>query len=129
MNSLPLRCSLLIGVAYFCCMSVAHFFGLKQPMLFVYYDTPFYAYQDKIISFCAFAYAMFAFAALRARAAVVPFIIAMVGVVVGLSLVNLSPSLREVIGDDASTVMYWAQTALLALIILGLVLLFNKSEK
>ncbi len=37
-------------------MAVAHFFEIKVPILFVYYDTPYYAYQDKIISFAVVAY-------------------------------------------------------------------------
>jgi hypothetical protein len=50
-----LRLALWAGAAYFCCMAVAHFFGLKYPLLFVYYDVPFFAYQDKIISFAVVA--------------------------------------------------------------------------
>jgi hypothetical protein len=56
MNSKPTKYAFLAGVAYFCCMAFAHFFGVKVPVLFVYYDTPFYAYQDKIISFAVCAY-------------------------------------------------------------------------
>ena len=52
-----LRYMLGVGVVYFCLMAAAHFVGLKYPLVFVYYDTPFYAYQDKIISFAVLAYA------------------------------------------------------------------------
>lgn len=52
----PLRLALWAGVASFCCMAVAHFFDLKYPILFVYFDVPFHAYQDKIISFAVVAY-------------------------------------------------------------------------
>ncbi len=48
---LLLRLALWGGAACFCCMAVAHFFGLKYPLLFVYHDVPLYAHQDKIISF------------------------------------------------------------------------------
>jgi hypothetical protein len=51
-----LQLALLAGVAYFLAMSAAHFTSFKVPVLFIYYDTPFYEYQDKIISFCAFTY-------------------------------------------------------------------------
>lgn len=118
---------LIALLGYFLAMSAAHFTGYKVPLLFIYYNVPSEVYQDKIISFCAFAYAMFAFAAIRARAAVIPFILAMIGVVVGLSLVNLSPSLRDVIGD-ASTIMYWAQTSLIGLIVVILAVLYGKSR-
>jgi hypothetical protein len=54
------------------------------------------------------------------------YFLAMVSVVVGLSLVNLSAELREVIGD-ASTSMYWAQTALIASLVPVLGVLYKKS--
>lgn len=123
-----LKVLLMALVGYFLAMSAAHFIGYKVPLLFIYYDVPSEVYQDKIISFCAFSYAMFAFAALRARAAVIPFIIAMAGVVVGLSLVNLSPSLEEIIGE-ASTMMYWAQTGVIGLTVVLLVVLYAKSSR
>ena len=61
-----LRYSLLLGVVLFCTMAAAHFFGLKYPLLFVYFDTPFYAYQDKIIAFTLVTYACFFYSATRA---------------------------------------------------------------
>jgi len=41
-----LRRALWAGAAYFCCMAVAHFSGLKYPLLFVHDDSPFHAHQD-----------------------------------------------------------------------------------
>ena len=70
MNSTLLRYTLLAGVVYFCCMAAAHYFGIKQPLLFVYYDTPFYAYQDKIIAFAVVAYIALFYTAAQHRAAV-----------------------------------------------------------
>ena len=55
-SSKLLTLALWAGVAYFCAMATAHFFGLKVPLLFVYYDVPYHAYQDKIISFAVVAY-------------------------------------------------------------------------
>ena len=49
-------CFPLNDVVYFCCMAIAHFFGIKLPILFVYYDTPYYAYQDKIVAVAVVAY-------------------------------------------------------------------------
>jgi hypothetical protein len=37
-------------------MDPAHYFGTKQPMIFVYYNTPLYAYLEKIISFAVVSY-------------------------------------------------------------------------
>jgi hypothetical protein len=108
-----LRSSLWLGVAYFCCMAGAHFFGLKYPLLFVYYDVPFYAYQDKIISFAVVAYVcLFANAAMHRVA--VPAALAALGMTVaGLSAVNVSDALASVL-EGRSTFAYWLQTALIA---------------
>ncbi len=108
-----LRIALWAGVAYFCCMAVAHFFGLKYPLLFVYFDVPFYAYQDKIISFAVVAYiCLFVNAALNRSA--VPFALIALGVtVLGLSAVNVSAALAAVL-DGRSTRVYWLQTGLIA---------------
>lgn len=111
--NLALRLALWAGVAYFCCMAVAHFFGLKYPLLFVYYDVPFYAYQDKVISFAVVAYVcLFANAALH-RGAVPAALVALGVTVLGLSAVNASDALASVL-DGRSTRAYWMQTGLLA---------------
>jgi len=113
MPQMVLKYSLLAGVAYFCCMAVAHFFGVKVPILFVYYDTPFYAYQDKIIAFAVVTYACLFFAAAR-HAAIVPAVLVSIWVtVLGLAAVNMSHALREVL-SGRSTAAYWIQTALIA---------------
>ena len=111
--SVPLRLALWVGVAYFCSMAVAHFVGLKYPLLFVYYDVPFYAYQDKIISFAVVAYVcLFANAALH-RSGVPAAILALGVTVLGLSAVNASDALGSVL-DGRSTRAYWLQTGFIA---------------
>lgn len=111
-----LRLGLLACVAYFICMAFAHYFGLKLPILFVYYDTPFYAYQDKIISFAVLSYVGLFYAASR-DIAVVPIALAVLGMtVLGLSSVNLSDALADVLAEGQSTWPYWTQTGMLAAI-------------
>ena len=119
-----LRIGLWAGVAYFCCMAVAHFFGFKYPLLFVYYDVPFYAYQDKIISFAVVAYVcLFVNAALNRSA--VPFALIALGVtVLGLSAVNVSAALAAVL-DGRSTRVYWLQTGLIAAYLVWLLVLYS----
>ena len=108
-----LRLTLWAGVAYFCCMAIAHFFGLKYPLLFVYYDVPFHAYQDKIIAFAVVAYVcLFANAAVH-RSGVPAALVALGMTVLGLSAVNMSDSLRSLL-DGRSTLAYWMQTGLIA---------------
>jgi hypothetical protein len=118
-----LRLALWAGAAYFCCMAVAHFFGLKYPLLFVYYDVPFFAYQDKIISFAVVAYiCLFVNAALDRNA--VPAAIVALGVtVLGLSAVNGSDALETVL-DGRSPIAYWMQTGLIALYFILLIVLY-----
>lgn len=118
-----LRLALWAGAAYFCCMAVAHFFGLKYPLLFVYYDVPFYAYQDKIISFAVVAYiCLFVNAALD-RSAVPAAIVALGVTVLGLSAVNGSDALKAVL-DGRTTIAYWLQTGLIALYFILLLVLY-----
>lgn len=114
MSERLLKAGLYAGVAYFCCMAAAHFTGFKVPLLFVYFDVPSNHYQDMIIAFCAFTYAVLFFTAARVRAAVPGALVALAGTVLGLSAVNASPALASMLADDAPTTAYWAQTALIA---------------
>ena len=113
-----LQGSLAVCTAYFICMSVAHFFSFKYPILFIYWDTPFYAYQDKIISFCAALYAALFYEAfadpehlsgLAARSMLIT--------TIGLSLVNVSDELNQVLDPKNNNLMfYWAQTIFISFI-------------
>jgi len=123
-----LRLPLWAGAAYFCCMAAAHFFGLKYPFLFVYYDVPFYAYQDKIISFAVVAYiCLFANAALH-RSAVPAALVALGVTVLGLSAVNASDALAAVL-DGRSTLAYWIQTGCIAAYFVLLLGLYAADER
>lgn len=52
------RLLLLFCAVYFLAVSVAHQLGEKIPLLFVFYDIPSERYQDLIISFLSFGWAM-----------------------------------------------------------------------
>jgi hypothetical protein len=97
MNSPLTRYAFLAGAANFSCMALAHFFGIKQPLLFVYYDTPFHAYQDKIISFAVTAYIALFWLASKSREAVPAALIVMALTVLGLASVNMSDALASVL--------------------------------
>lgn len=128
MASSLLRYGLLAGVAYFCAMAVAHFFGIKWPLLFVYYDVPFHAYQDKIISFAVVAYACLFWSAARERSVVPAALVALGVTVAGLAAVNLSDALAAVL-NGRSTQAYWWQTALFAGYWLGLAGLYRQARR
>lgn len=107
-----LRTMLLACVAFFVCMGAAHFFGLKWPVLFVYWDTPFYAYQDKIIAFTLVTYIALFFGAARHRVMVPYALVSIWGTVVGLALVNTSSALEDVL-NGGGVGAYWAITGAL----------------
>ncbi len=101
------------GAVYFTAMAFAHFFGLKYPILFIYYDVPFYEYQDKIISFCSFTYACLFYAASQNAETVPAALMSMLATVLGLSYINASDALAKVLNGGVTTA-YWAQTGLIA---------------
>ncbi|WP_127112809.1 hypothetical protein [Shimia sediminis] len=103
MSSLLTRLALLAGCAFFTCMALAHFFGLKWPILFVYYNTPLHDYQDKIISFAAIAYIGLWYVESKSRDAVPVVLIVLALTVLGPSSVNMSPTLTNLHSEDQST--------------------------
>lgn len=129
MNSQLTKYAFLSGAAYFCCMAIAHFFSLKFPVLFVYYDTPFYAYQDKIISFAVCAYIALFYSASQHRSVALNAIIVLAITVAGLSSVNLSDELTSVLQEGQSTTPYWLQTAAIAFYLAVLLALYIKDSK
>ena len=129
MNSQLTKYAFLAGAAYFCCMAVAHFFSIKVPILFVYYDTPFYAYQDKIISFAVCAYIALFYSASQHRSVALNAIIVLAITVLGLSYVNVSEALASVLQEGQSTVPYWLQTGAIAFYLVVLLVLYYKDGK
>lgn len=129
MNSQLTKYAFLSGAAYFSCMAIAHFFSFKVPILFVYYDTPFYAYQDKIISFAVCAYIALFYSASQDRTVALNAIIVLAITVLGLCSVNLSNALESVLTEGQSTLPYWLQTGAIAFYLTMLVLLYRKDGK
>jgi len=129
MNSQLTKYAFLSGAAYFCCMAIAHFFSFKVPILFVYYDTPFYAYQDKIISFAVCAYIALFYSAAQHRTVAPNAIIVLALTVIGLSSVNSSDALVSVLQEGQSTVPYWLQTGAIAFYLIILTYLYVKDGK
>lgn len=128
MNSPLLKYSLLAGVVYFFCMAIAHYFGIKQPLLFVYYDTPFYAYQDKIISFAVVSYMALFYLAATNRIAVPAALIVLGITVLGLASINVSEALVSVLNEGQSTTVYWIQTGLIASYFILLLVLYLRDK-
>ncbi len=129
MNSKITKYTFLAGALYFCCMAIAHYFGIKVPILFVYYDTPFYAYQDKIISFAVCAYIALFYSAAQYRPVALNAIVVLAITVLGLSSVNMSSALESVLKEGQSTMPYWLQTAAIVFYLFVLLFLYIKDGK
>lgn len=81
-----LKIMLFAGALYFFCVALAHSLGVKIPGLFVYFNVPSYAYQDRIISFLAFGWAaIFYLAAQKMNADMIKLIL-VIGLVAILAL-------------------------------------------
>ena len=109
-------------------MAIAHFFGIKVPVLFVYYDTPFYAYQDKIISFAVVAYIALFYSAARVREVVPAALVTLWLTAAGLAHVNLSDALNGLEREKSMTA-YWVQTAFIGGIAICLTALYIKANR
>ena len=110
-------------------MAIAHYFSIKVPVLFIYYDTPFYAYQDKIISFAVCAYIALFYSASQHRSVALNAIIVLAITVLGLSSVNMSNALTMVLREGQSTTPYWLQTGAIFSYLVTLVVLYIKDGK
>lgn len=85
-HSKSLKVLLYAGAAYFFCVAFVHAVGLKLPGLFVYYNVPSHAYQDRIISFLTFGWGVFFLLAARKPRPDLIKAILMVGIVAVLAL-------------------------------------------
>jgi hypothetical protein len=87
-----LKWLLLAGAAYFLAISIVHMLRIRVPLLFIYYTVPSYGYQDGIISFLSFGWSVFLFTAsrdpLKNRGAVKAILIAGLGAIFGLTVIN-----------------------------------------
>lgn len=128
-NSKITKYAFLVGALYFVFMAIAHFFGIKVPILFIYYDTPYYEYQDRIISFAVCAYIAIFYLASQTRQAALSAIIVLALTILGLSSINLSEALASVLQSGKSTFAYWLQTGAIAGYLLLLVALYIRDGK
>ena len=87
-----LKALLMAGALYFFAIAVAHMLGIKVPMLYIYFNVPSNAYQDRIISFLSFGWSVFLFSAARDpeqnQPAVKAVIIACLAALIGLHVIN-----------------------------------------
>ena len=103
-----LKWLLSVGAIYFLAVAIVHMMGIKLPFLFVYYDVPSYGYQDKIISFLSFGWSIFLFMAsldpLKNRGAVKAILIAGLGAIFGLTVINNVTDFRALSPDSKPSI-------------------------
>lgn len=127
-----LKWSLMALALYFALVALAHMSGVKFPLLFVYFNVPSNAYQDKIIAFMTFGWAMFFFTTARNPLRHMQFVRASVfaGIcaVAALAYINLSTDFAA-LSKDIATWPFWLETLLLALIVAWLYGLYIRVQK
>lgn len=126
-----LKWSLIAGSIYFACIALAHAVGLKIPGLFIYFDVPSHAYQDRIIAFLAFGWATFfyiasadpVFSPLPVKAILVSGTVA----ILGLSGINAASDFHS-FSPTISVEPFWGQTVLLAGYVIWLLVFYRRSR-
>lgn len=127
-NQPLLKYSLYAGAVYFLGVSVAHLFGIKVPGLFIYYNISSYQYQDNIISFLAFGWASYFYAAAKNQSILIPLLLASFMALLGLININIATDFNA-IEKGISSLPFWIQTALLGIYVLWLLVLFLKNKR
>jgi len=131
-NQRILKYSLLAGALYFFSVSVVHMLGFKVPVLFIYFNVPSYAYQDRIISFLAFGWSVFLFTAFtdpqKNSALVKAILVAGAGALIGVSVINATTDFQSL--DPAiNPTIFWLEAAGLFVYWLVLVVFHFRSSK
>ena len=109
-----LQVAFMAGAVYFFAISVVHALGLKVAGLYIYYNIPSLQYQDDIISFLSFGWAMFFYTASRHPDVAPGAVIAAVVALLGIARINLTTDFTVLLSGAVVT-PFWIQFALLSL--------------
>lgn len=132
-NSHKLLSWSLLGGAIYCFLIIfAHVFGLKTPILFIYFNVPSYIYQDMIIAFLSFGFGMFLYAGYssikRNQILITKYIIiAGIGVVLGLININAFTDFSFFENEFSLTIKvshFWSETVLVFIYVLWISILY-----
>jgi hypothetical protein len=95
-------------------MAMAHAIELKIPGLFIYFNVPSYPYQNKIISFLTFSWAIFYFMAFiePSKQILKSILIAGAAGIAMLTFINLSTDFKS-FSEKINPVIFHIQTGLL----------------
>jgi len=126
-----LKYSLLAGAVYFILVALVHQTGIKVPVLFVYFNVPSHHYQDQIISFMAFGWAVFLFSAFLSPAnkeLVRAVLIAGFGAIIGLTIINLQTNFTK-LSSEINVNYFWAETLGLLFYVMWLTYFYSRINK
>jgi len=135
-----LRWAFFGGAIYFALISIAHMFGWKVPIFFIYYNLPSFAYQDKLIALLAFGWAMFLYSGYKSTkanelVAAKYIIISLYGAIVGLIIINSSTNFNALVrfAEDLPSILrishFWIETIILFFYPLALTGLYYLARK
>lgn len=123
-----LKVSLLAGALYFLAIALAHVTGFKLPGLFIFYNVPSYQYQDTIIAFLAFGWAVLFYIGAQHLLLVRYVLVAALVALIGLSHITAGTDFSALDGPFSAT-PFWVQIALLALYVGWLLIFWWRSQQ
>ena len=116
-----LQIVLFSGFLYFFLMAVVHTLGIKIPGLFIYFNVPSYAYQDRIISLLTFGWSAFFLKAainpIHNRNIIQLLIIIGAVAIAGLSRINYGTDFDQ-LDSQINPMVFWYETGGLFLYLL-----------
>ena len=130
---ITLKWSLFGGSIYFLLVAITHFSGIKIPGLYIYFDIPSYAYQDRIIALLSFGWCMFMYSGYQLVRSghirpVRYILLAGILAIISLLFINNSSEISQ-IAPAKSRWLYMLEAILLFLYTLWLVILYVKCRK
>lgn len=119
-----LKITLFLGAFYFYIVAFLHFFGIKIPPFFIYYDVDSTIYQDRIIAVLSFMFATFLYAGYRLKTKEIVAYILFAGIigVFGLAINNYFTN-----NLFKTNIIYWSEIGFLAVYVSILAFFYNKS--
>lgn len=129
-NNNTMKILLRFGAIYFLLMSIAHFFNIKVPGLFVYFNVPSTLYQDRIISALLMGLALlFGLASIKPVREYEKLILISNAYTLGvLIIINVSTNF-EAMTDKASPLLYHLQVLVLAIYWISLFIAYKKKYR
>lgn len=125
-----MKFTLYLGSAYFTLMSIAHLIGIKVPGLFIYYNVPSNAYQDRIIALLVYGWAVIFYTAAKTNSKDLIKAIMLIGytAISILSFINLTTDFSTY-SDSINPTIFHLEVGGLLLYLMWLAISYKKEFK